>query len=120
MGNVKAQVNADIDFSLVELTSEQHRPNQSVETSAVRSQQTVEDGTGATAARRCARRRHQPAAGDRLRPPSTAPAAPLGAAGNSDAYGPSRRESVINYEVDKTVKVVREASGTIAPSAPPW
>ena len=27
--------------------------------------------------------------------------------------GSSRRESVVNYEVDKTVRVVREATGTI-------
>jgi flagellar M-ring protein FliF len=113
VGNVKAQVNADVDFSLVELTSEQHRPNQTAETSAVRSQQTVEDGTAATA---------QPAGvpgATTNQPPvtGTAPingaAAPLSAAGNADQSAKSRRESVINYEVDKTVKVVREASGTV-------
>ncbi|QCB46821.1 flagellar basal-body MS-ring/collar protein FliF [Hydrogenophaga sp. PAMC20947] len=113
VGNVKAQVNADVDFSLVELTSEQHRPNQSAETSAVRSQQTVEDGTAAAA---------QPAGvpgATTNQPPvtGTAPinggAAPLSAAGNADQSAKTRRESVINYEVDKTVKVVREASGTV-------
>ena len=46
VGNVKAQVNADVDFSMVESTSEQHRPNQTPESSAVRSQQIVEDGSG--------------------------------------------------------------------------
>ncbi|AOW12223.1 flagellar M-ring protein FliF [Hydrogenophaga crassostreae] len=113
VGNVKAQVSADIDFSLVESTSEQHRPNQSAETGAIRSQQLVEDGTPPVA---------QPAGvpgATSNQPPATgiAPingtAAPLAAGGNADQAAKSRRESVINYEVDKTVKVVREASGTV-------
>ena len=113
VGNVKAQVNADIDFSLVELTSEQHRPNQTAEAGAVRSQQVVEDGTPSAS---------QPAGvpgATTNQPPATgtAPingaAAPLSAAGSGDQAARSRRESVINYEVDKTIKVVREASGTV-------
>ena len=115
VGNVKAQVNADVDFSLVESTSEQHRPNQTPESSAVRSQQTVQDGSAPAA---------QPAGvpgATTNQPPATGtapingPAAPLGVAGNGATAGGgnSRRESVINYEVDKTVKVVREASGTV-------
>ena len=47
--NVKAQVSAEVDFSMVESTSEQHKPNQGNEPSAVRSQQTVEDGSAASA-----------------------------------------------------------------------
>ena len=113
VGNVKAQVNADVDFSLVESTSEQHRPNQTPDSSAVRSQQIVEDGSAPSA---------QPAGvpgATTNQPPATgtAPingaAAPLGVAANGSNAGGSRRESVINYEVDKTVKVVRESSGTV-------
>lgn len=112
-GNVKAQVSADIDFSLAESTSEQHRPNQGGEPGAVRSQQIVEDGTPAQA---------QPAGvpgATTNQPPATgtAPingaAAPLGVASNADKAGTQRRESVINYEIDKTVRTVREASGTV-------
>ncbi|MEZ5644576.1 MAG: flagellar basal-body MS-ring/collar protein FliF [Burkholderiaceae bacterium] len=112
-GNVKAQVNAQVDFSMVESTSEQHRPNQGGEPGAVRSQQIVEDTTGKAA---------QPAGipgAATNQPPgaSSAPingeAAPVGAAGNSDTSGKSRRESVVNYEVDRTVKTVREATGTV-------
>ncbi len=111
--NVKAQVSAEVDFSLVESTSELHKPNQGGEPGAVRSQQIVEDGTAASA---------QPAGVPGAvsnQPPATgtAPingaAAPLGVAGNGEKAGNSRRESVINYEVDKTVKVVREASGQV-------
>jgi flagellar M-ring protein FliF len=113
VGNVKAQVSADIDFSLVESTSEQHRPNQSAESGAIRSQQIVEDGTPPNA---------QPAGvpgATTNQPPETgtAPingeAAPLSAVGSAEQASNSRRESLINYEVDKTVKVVREASGTV-------
>ncbi len=113
--NVKAQVSADVDFSLVESTSEQHKPNQSPDTSAVRSQQTVEDGSPGAA---------QPSGVPGAvsnQPPvtGTAPvngaAAPVGVAGQggTDKPGTMRRESVVNYEVDKTVKVVRESSGQI-------
>jgi len=113
VGNVKAQVSADVDFSLVESTSELHKPNQGGEAGAVRSQQLVEDGTSPTA---------QPAGvpgATTNQPPATgtAPingeAAALGAAGTADKAANSRRQSLINYEVDKTVKVVREASGTV-------
>ncbi|MDQ7743600.1 flagellar basal-body MS-ring/collar protein FliF [Hydrogenophaga pseudoflava] len=113
VGNVKAQVSADVDFSLAESTSEQHRPNQGSEPGAVRSQQIVEDGTPAQA---------QPAGvpgATTNQPPATgtAPingaAAPLGVASNADKAGTQRRESVINYEIDKTVRTVREASGTV-------
>lgn len=112
-GNVKAQVSADIDFSQAESTSEQHRPNQGGEPGAVRSQQIVEDGTPAQA---------QPAGvpgATTNQPPATgtAPingaAAPLGVASNADKAGNLRKESVINYEIDKTVRTVREASGTV-------
>ncbi len=113
VGNVKAQVSAELDFSEVESTSEQHKPNQGGEHGTVRSQQVVEDGTPPQA---------QPAGvpgATTNQPPATgtAPingaAAPLGVASNADKAGNQRRESVINYEVDKTVKVVREATGTV-------
>lgn len=112
-GNVKAQVSADIDFSLAESTSEQHRPNQGGEPGTVRSQQTIEDGTPPQA---------QPAGvpgATTNQPPATgtAPingaAAPLGTASNADKAGSMRKESVINYEIDKTTRTVREASGTV-------
>jgi len=113
VGNVRAQVSAELDFSQVESTSEQHRPNQGTEPSAVRSQQVVEDGRPGQA---------QPAGvpgATTNQPPATgtapinAPAAPLGVAGSTDSAGNVRRESVTNFEVDRTVRVVREATGTI-------
>jgi flagellar M-ring protein FliF len=112
-GNVKAQVSADIDFSLVESTSEAHRPNQGNEPSAVRSQQTVVDGAAGAALPAGvpgAVTNQPPATGTA---PINGAAAPLGVAANGNTAGSRRSESVVNYEVDKTVKVVREASGTV-------
>lgn len=113
--NVRAQVSADVDFSMVESTSEEHKPNQSPETSVVRSQQTVEDGSPGAALPTGvpgAVTNQPPVPGAA---PINAPAAPLGVIGQggADKPGTMRRESVVNYEVDRTVKVVRESSGQI-------
>jgi flagellar M-ring protein FliF len=113
--NVKAQVSADVDFSMVESTSEEHKPNQSPDTSAVRSQQTVVDGAAGSdtpSGVPGAVSNQPPVTGTA---PVNGTAAPVGvtAQGGTDKPGTMRRESVVNYEVDKTVKVVRESSGQI-------
>ncbi len=113
VGNVKAQVSADVDFSLVESTSEQHRPNQGGEPGTIRSQQTVEDGTGPTtqpAGVPGAVTNQPPAVGQA---PINGEPGQLGVAGAAERAAGMRRESVVNYEVDTTVKVVREASGQV-------
>jgi flagellar M-ring protein FliF len=114
--NIKAQVSAEVDFTQVESTSESHRPNQGPDAGAIRSQQLVEsNGAGAGA----------PPAGvpgaTTNQPPSPAAApingpaqtlAPAAGAAAANA-GSSKRESIINYEVDKTVKVVRAGTGVV-------
>ncbi|UST53327.1 flagellar M-ring protein FliF [Comamonadaceae bacterium OTU4NAUVB1] len=124
--NVKAQVTADVDFSQTEATSEEHRPNLTADASAVRSQQTVET-TGAAAAGGAGAGGVPGATTNQPPGPSTAPvngaAAPLapaaataataGAAAATAAKPPGKRESITNYEVDKTVKTVRGATGQI-------
>jgi len=113
--NVKAQVTAEIDFSQTESTSELHKPNQTPETAAVRSQQVVESGTGSTATPPTGvpgATSNQPAA------PATAPingAAPTLSAGATGTASttPTKKESVTNYEVDKTVKVVKGGTGAV-------
>lgn len=114
--NVKAQVTAELDFSVTESTSELHKPNQAPDASAVRSQQ-ISENTSTTAT-------NAPATGVpgavTNQPPGLA-GAPIN--GNAQALGatgaPSvnsaggRRESIINYEVDKTVRVVRGSSGMV-------
>lgn len=118
--NVKAQVTADVDFSKTEATSEEHKPNLAANASAVRSQQTVESsGPGAGGA---AAAGGVPGATTNQPPtPPAAPingtAAPLAPAAATSAAGanaaPSRRESVTNYEVDKTIRTVRSATGQV-------
>lgn len=115
--NVKAQVTAEVDFSQTESTSEQHRPNQAADASAIRSQQIVESTgpqgnplpTGVPGATT-----NQPPA------PSAAPingANPAPTAAGQQAQGTqsagSKRESITNYEVDKTVRVTRGGSGAL-------
>jgi len=114
-GNVKAQVNADVDFTLSESTAEQYRPNQGNEPAAVRSQQVSEAGTGsATAA--------QGVPGAMSNQPPSTPTSPVngapqamsaGAAAGAPGGKDSRRDATTNYEVDKTVRVTRNAAGNI-------
>ncbi len=111
--NLRATVTADVDFSQTEATSEEFSPNQGADASvAIRSQQ-VSEQTGSTGGAPSG----VPGAASNQPPvPATAPltgaAAPLQAAqggGNSN----SRRDAVTNYEVDKTVRVTRNATGTV-------
>jgi len=113
-GNVKSEVRADLDFSESEFTSETFKPNPAPENQAVRSQQSVLDmGAGAGA-------EGVPGAFSN-RPPGPA-AAPFEApaAANAQANtqtnaqaGPMRRESTTNFELDKTIRHVREPLGRI-------
>jgi flagellar M-ring protein FliF len=120
--NVQAQVTADLDFSQSEQTSETHTPNQAPDTGAVRSQQTLESTNPGPAGPSGI-----PGAVSNQPPgPNAAPinaaAQPLApgvpqalaqAQGQATAPVSSRKESIVNYEVDKTVRVVRAARGTI-------
>ena len=119
-GNIRAQVAADIDFTQSEATAETYAPNQNPGAAAMRSQQTMasRDGSGAG-----------DAAGGvpgalSNQPPATVSAPINGAAQATRAAGSAssadggagvstRQESVTNYEVDRTVKVTRNQTGTI-------
>lgn len=114
--NVKAQVTADVDFSQTESTSEQHRPNQTPDSSAVRSQQVVESSgqapgsqlpTGVPGAVT-----NQPPQGATA-PVNGANPAPVAAGQQTGQPAQTKRESVTNYEVDKTTRVTRGGSGAI-------
>jgi flagellar M-ring protein FliF len=113
-GNVKAEVTAELDFSQTESTSEFHKPNQTPDSTAIRSQQLSESSN----------------VGGVNGPPSGVPgattnqapvpsAAPINGgaqaltAAASSAGGSSKRESIVNYEVDKTVRVVRGGTGVV-------
>jgi flagellar M-ring protein FliF len=115
--NLRATVTADVDFSQSEATSEEYRPNQGDKASVViRSQQTSEQ-SGANAATPSgvpgAASNQPPAAATA---PLTGAAQPLqtaqgGTAGATGSNG--RRDATTNYEIDKTVRVTRNASGTV-------
>lgn len=115
--NVRAQVSAELDFSQTESTSELFKPNQTPDASAVRSQQVLESGAAAGTSLPTG----VPGAVTNQPPgPSAAPingAAQIttaaGVAGTGVAGAGGRKESIINYEVDKTVRVVRAGTGTI-------
>ena len=112
--NLRAQVTADVDFSQVEQTAEEFKPNQGPNAATtVRSQQTSESSGQGSASPSGV-----PGAASNQPPvPATAPingaSAPLQAAGMQGAGGNSRRDAVTNYEVDRTVRVVRSSTGNI-------
>ena len=112
--NLRATVAADVDFSQTEATSEEFKPNQGADANiAIRSQQTSEQ-TGSTGAAPSG----VPGAASNQPPvPATAPltgaAQPLQAAQGGAAGSSGRREATTNYEVDKTVRVTRNATGNI-------
>lgn len=112
--NLRASVAAEVDFSQTEATSEEFKPNQGADASiAIRSQQTTEQ-TGSSGGAPSG----VPGAASNQPPvPATAPvtgaAQPLQAAQGGGANSNGRRDATTNYEVDKTVRVTRNASGNI-------
>lgn len=116
--NVKAQVTAEVDFSQTESTSEQHRPNLSPDASAVRSQQIVESSgdkgvpppTGVPGAVSNQPPQSSTAPINGANPPPTAANAQQAGAQGGTA---GKRESITNYEVDKTTRVTRGGAGAI-------
>ncbi len=111
--NVRAEASAEIDFSTTEQAAETYKPNFKPEESAVRSMQSNEssNGSGADASGVPGALSNQPP------PNSTAPIDTTADAGAAASAGgveqTNKRESTTNYEVDKTVKVVRGSSGAV-------
>jgi flagellar M-ring protein FliF len=108
-GNFRAQVAADIDFNQTEQTSETYRPNPAPE-QAIRSQQTQENFNNAQGPYGIpGALTNQPPA------PATAPinlpAGVAAAQGAGNANG--ARSATINYELDRTIQHVRQATGQI-------
>ncbi|MBU3693690.1 MAG: flagellar basal body M-ring protein FliF [Rhodocyclaceae bacterium] len=119
-GNVRAQVAADIDFSLVEQTSETFRPNPRPEESAVRSRQDSESqSTGPGAGGVPGALSNQPPGAATApiggAPPTAAPGAAAAAPATavSEPMQSRQRESTLNYEVDKTIRYTKGQVGGI-------
>lgn len=112
--NLRAQVTAEVDFSQSEATSEAFAPNQGAQAQAsVRSQQSSEmsGGTGATPTGVPGAATNQPP--QAANAPVTGAVQPLQGAPNGGGSNSMRRDAVTNYEIDKTVRVTRNATGTV-------
>jgi flagellar M-ring protein FliF len=117
--NVRAQVAADIDFAQSEQTNELYKPNQNPADSAVRSQHTSESATrpgvgegGVPGA--LSNQPPAPATAPVTAPPPAPNAAQPGAAPAAPPAPPNtRKDSTINYEVDKTIQHVRKPVGGV-------
>lgn len=114
--NVRAQVTADIDFSVTEQAEETYRPNQGDQPAAVRSLNSSEagsNGPGSSAGGIPGALSNQPPA-PASAPISAAESAPSGgAAAAAAAPASSRKDSTINYEVDKSLRHIRHSTGTV-------
>jgi flagellar M-ring protein FliF len=112
-GNVRAQVTSDVDFSIVESTAETFTPNQGTDTKATVRSQTMAEANSASSATPSG------VPGATSNQPPAAPSAPLvgGSGAPNAAAGASgnngKRESVVNYEVDKTVRRIKNQTGNI-------
>ena len=133
-GNARVQVAADVDFSQSEQTAETHRPNATPPEVSIRSQQTSESASTTPSAQgvpgALTNQPPVPATAPLTQPPvagaGAPPAAPgqpvpgqLNAAGvqasiNSVAQPiNTRKDSTINYEVDKTIRHTKQSIGAI-------
>jgi flagellar M-ring protein FliF len=111
--NVRAQVTAALDFNQVEQTSETFKPNPAPAEATIRSQQTVEtvsSGTPGPSGIPGALSNQPPGAASA---PLTAPAPAAGASGAPAAPTSTHRENILNYEVDKTIRHIREEVGAV-------
>ncbi len=111
--NLRATIAAEVDFSQTESTAEEFKPNQGNAPAAVRSMQISDSGSGGQSTPSGV-----PGAASNQPPvPATAPingaASPLQAGPGGTAGGNSKRDAVTNYEVDKTVRVTRNATGNV-------
>jgi flagellar M-ring protein FliF len=111
--NLRATVSAEVDFSQIESTAEEFKPNQGNEPSTVRAVRTEESSqsdpnrpSGVPGAAT-----NQPPAAATA--PINGASAPLQGAQGGLGNGASRREAETSYAVDKTVRVTRNASGTV-------
>jgi flagellar M-ring protein FliF len=111
--NLRATVAADIDFSQSEATSEMFKPNQGdPKDASVRSQQMSQtNGSNPQPSGIPGAASNQPPV------PATAPitgaSAPLQVAQGGTSGGSDHRETVTNYEVDRTVRVTHNATGQV-------
>jgi flagellar M-ring protein FliF len=115
--NIRAQVTADLDFSMTEQTAETYKPNADPQQASIRSQQTAETAGegGQNAAGVPGALSNQPPGSATA--PLSAPAGRPSGAGQPSATttggGVMNRESTTNYELDKTISHTRLPVGSV-------
>lgn len=116
-GNIRAQVNADLDFSYTEQTAETYRPNPTPDQSSIRSQQTSETfGEGGQQATGVPGAMSNQPPGGATAPINAAPGGRAGAGGQAAGTGSTgtlQKETTTNYEVDKTISHIKKPVGSI-------
>ena len=119
--NFRAQVTADVDFTVVEFTDEQFKPNRNQQAASVRSEQWNETSAAGTNGAQGIPGSLSNQIPGNTGAPSTQPAA-QGLGGGSAPTGSdtaaknpsaSQRSNAVNYEVDKSVRHTRAQVGGI-------
>ena len=112
--NVRAQVAADLDFAQTEQTAETFKPNTSPTDASIRSQQSNETlgGAGQTASGVPGALSNQPP-GAASAPLTAAASPPVQGSPMAQPAGNTRKESTINYEVDKTIRHIKQPVGSV-------
>jgi flagellar M-ring protein FliF len=112
-GNLRATVSAELDFSQTEALLEAYKPNQGEGQATVREQRSEEsrDPGSATPAGVPGATTNQPPVPASA--PITGPAQALQGAQGGNGAANARRESETRYEVDKTTRWTRNATGTV-------
>ena len=109
VGNVRAEVTADLDFAQTEQTAETFKPN-APQNAAMRSSQSTESsnstGGAGTAGVPGAQSNTPTNAG------APAPSSPAGGAGSNNTSS-TKKDNTVNYELDRTVETKRLPVGTI-------
>jgi flagellar M-ring protein FliF len=100
-GNVKAQVAAEVNFTMVEKATETYSPNSNPEKNTIRSQKSNESSSSDPV------KGGVPGAASNQAGATPAAGAAAGAATNA------KRENIVNYEVDKVVSYTKEPVGGI-------
>lgn len=112
--NVRAEVTAQVDFAVVEETSEKFRPNSPPNEASIRSLQTTEQigqsGSDMAAGIPGALSNQPPGAAVA---PITAPDQAANDTSAALVNSNSRREATTNYEVDKTIQHVKQPVGGV-------
>ena len=108
--NVRAEATADVDFSRSEQAVESYKPNQTPDAMVIRSQQTSESLNGsANPGGVPGALTNQPPAP--VTAPIKAPPQNAAAPASTSPLTNTRKDATVNYEVDKTIRYVRNGVG---------